>query len=160
MLSDDLGAFMELDESFKKLEGFSRFEFDPEAESYIRKYFSAQNKSVDVTGAKPVVAYKFDRMKNNVVHDFFAEISDLGLKGEDVCKEFVFVDLSEEADGKYRAFKQNFAVVSGTRRIDGGFLEYSGKLIARGSGKKGHFVLSESLNCGEFIPERSGILCE
>lgn len=160
MLSDSFLIFMETDEGLKKLEGFSEFNFNAGAQSYVRKYFSLKEKSVDITGAKPVISYKFDRMKNNIVHDFFASVSDLGLIGEDVYKNFIFVDLSEMSDGKYRAFKQGFDVVSADRRPENGFLDYSGKLIAKDSVKKGYAILNEDLKSGEFIPERSGILCD
>ena len=90
MLSDDFGAFMETKDGLKKLEGFSRLNFNSGAESYIRQYFSAQSESVDITGAKPVISYRFDRMKNNVVHDFLADISVSGLKGSDTYTDLVF----------------------------------------------------------------------
>lgn len=160
MLSDSFLVFMETDDGLEKLEGFSEFSFNAGVQSYVRKYFSLKEKTVDVTGSKPVISYKFDRMKNNIVHDFFASVSDLGLTGEDARKTFVFVDLSEFSEGKYKAFKQHFDVVSADRRPENGFLDYWGKLIARGGVKKGYVILNEDLKSGEFIPERSGILCD
>ena len=160
MLSDEFGVFMETKDGLKKLEGFSRLNFNSGAESYIRKYFSTQGESIDITGAKPVISYQFDRMKNNAVHDFLADISVSGLKGSDAYTNLVFVDLPEEADGRYKAFKQGYVVLCADTRPENGFLDYSGKLVARGSGKKGSFILNDDFKSGEFIPERSGILCE
>ncbi len=160
VLSDEFGVFMSTKDGIKRLEGFSRLNFNAGVQSYIRQYFSAKEKNVDVAGALPVISYTFDRMKNNIVHDCLAEISDLGLKGEDVLKEFIFVDLSEKTEGKYKAFLQPFTVISADRRPENGFLDYSGKLISCGNVKKGFVILDDELKSGEFIAKRGGILCD
>ena len=46
------------------------------------------------------------------------------------------------------------------RRPENGFLDYSGKLMAKGEISKGYAILNEDLKCGEFIAERGGILCD
>ena len=160
MLSDDFGAFMSTGDGIKKLEGFSGFEFGAKVQSYIRKYFSKNQSSVDITESLPEIRYTFDRMKNNIVHDLLAEVSDQGLTGNDAICELVFVDFSEFVNGKYNAVKQSFVVKCTDRRPENGFLDYSGSFIAKGNLKKGHFILNDDLKSGEFIEERGGILCD
>lgn len=160
VLSDSFGVFVKTKEGIKRLEGFSKFDFNAGGECYTRQYFSAPGKHNDVINAYPEIGYTFDRMKNNAVHDLLSEISDMGLTGKEAEKEFVFVDFTSEADGKYRAIRQRYIVKCTDRRPENGFLDYSGKLIAKGNIKKGFAVLSEDLKSGEFLEERSGILCD
>lgn len=160
ILSDSFGIFMETESGIKKLEGFSKLDFNSGAQSYIRQYFSAHNRQTDITGGVPEISYTFDRMKNNVVHDCLAEISDLGSCGRDAVKNFILVDFSKEDEGKYFAVKQSFTVKCTDKRPESGFLDYSGKLIARGTLKRGHLVLNQDSDGAEFVPERSGILCD
>ena len=142
MLSDEFGVFMNTKEGIKKLEGFSRLDFNAGAQSYIRQYFSSQDKNVDVAGTMPVISYT------------------MGLTGDEAIKEFVFVDFSDKTDGKYKAFLQTFAVICADRRPENGFLDYSGKLISNGNLKKGYVILDDELKTGKFIAKRGGILCD
>lgn len=159
MLTDDIGVFMNTSEGIKKLEGFSEFGLDSGAQSYIRKYFSEKQKSVDITESLPEISYAFDRMTENRVHNELSCIADQGLIGKDAVKEFVFVDFSKGV-GRHPALMQSFVVKSSERFGKDGFLTYSGKLIAKDKLKNGHFILNDDLKSGEFIAERGGILCD
>ena len=159
-LGDSLGVFMQTDQGLRKLEGFSRLDFNSGAEVYTRKYFSADSVQNDILSANPEIKYTFDRMKNNVVHDYLANISDLGLKGKGAVCELIFVDLSSENAGKYDALKQIFVVKATDRRPEMGFLDYSGSFVAKGGLTKGFVILDEDLISGEFTEKRGGILCD
>ena len=160
ILSEQFGVFMETESGFEKLEGFSELGFESGAQSYVRKYFSAREKAVDIAESLPVIKYKFDRLKNNAVHQEIVKITDDRLVGEDAVKCFVFVDFSDESEGMYSATKQCFAV-KGIKRDSGqGYFEYSGNLIAKKDVEKGCFVLNKDLKSGEFVSERRGILCD
>lgn len=160
VLSDSLKAFMETDKGTKLLEGFSKLDFNPGVQSYIRQYFASCCKNTDVVGASPEILYTFDRMNNNPVHDILAEIADLGLKGRDAVKNVIFADFSRKSEEGYPAIRQSFTVIGTDRRPESGFLDYSGKMIAAGEPVKGRLALSDDLKSGEFIPERGGILCD
>ena len=159
MLSDSFSVFMETDEGLKRLEGFSEFNFKAGVKCYIRKYFSAKEKTVDVTGSKPVISYKFDRMKNNAVHDFLSSLTDCT---EDISKttKVVLVDFSNETDDGYEALMQEFLVVCSDLRPENGFLDYSGQLIAMGEKVKGTALSDDGFKTVKFMPKRRGILCD
>lgn len=160
VLGDSLGVFMQTEQGLRKLEGFSKLDFNAGAEVYTRKYFSAESEQKDILSANPEIKYTFDRMKNNVVHDYLAKISDSGLSGKDAICKLVFVDLSTEIDGKYTAIMQSFVVKATDRRPENGFLDYSGSFAARGDGIHGFAILNDDLKTGEFKEKRGGILCD
>lgn len=160
MLSDDSGVFMNTKQGFKRLVGFSKFEFDSGAQSYIRQYFSGNEKSVDIAGSIPVISYVFDRMINNSVHGELAEIAEFCFAGDEAVKEFIFVDFSEDGKNRFPALKQSFAVKARGKNTQDAFLSYSGNLIGRKKPEKGYFIADEDFMSGEFISERGGILCD
>lgn len=160
VLKESLGAYMNINGSFLKMEGFSKLDSSSGVESYTRKYLSAEQKSTDITGTQEKISYTFDRMKNNCVHDVLALIADGGKTGESCNQEIVLVDFSEQQDGKFHAVKQRFAVLCKDKRPENGFLDYSGEFVANGEKIFGYVTLSDDCKTVEFTEQRRGILCD
>lgn len=160
VLSESVGAFMNISGKFKRLEGFSKLEFDAGSKSYERKYLSNSKQSVDIVSCTAKISYIFDRMRQNQVHDELVSISDFGKTGRQCIKDIVLVDFSKEKDGGFEAVLQSFAVKCDDRRPENGFLDYSGFLIATGEKSFGYAVLSQDKKSITFAEKRRGILCD
>ncbi|MBQ2897867.1 MAG: hypothetical protein IJE46_06075 [Clostridia bacterium] len=160
VLSDSFGAYMAVKNKFVKMKGFSKLDISGGAETYIRKYMGCDEKSADVTGAHTKISYTFDRMENNLVHDFLAQISDCSLSGDDAATEVVLVDFSKHTDNGFKAVLQKFAAVCLDTRPEDGFLDYTGQLVSTGGKTFGVVQSEDEFKTIEFVPERSGILCD
>lgn len=159
-LSDSLGAYMSVNDEFVKMKGFSKLNILGGGEAYIRKYFGCDEKSTDVTGAHTKILYTFDRMKNNSVHDFLAELSDCSLTGDDALFDVILVDFSKQQDDGFKAVLQKFAAVCLDKRPEDGFLDYNGQLVSTGPKTIGIAFSEDEFKTIRFVPERRGILCD
>lgn len=159
-LSDSLGAYMSVNNEFIKMKGFSTLDISGGTQAYVRKYFWRDEKNTDITGAQTKISYTFDRIKNNLVHDLLANLSDCSLTGEDALFDIVLVDFSKRQDEGFKAILQRFAAVCSDLRPEDGFLDYTGKLISTGEKIVGTVVSEDEFNKIKFVPERRGILCD
>lgn len=159
VLSDSYACYMECNNAYMKMEGFSKLDISYDQDVYIRKYAKSKWENADVTDCHTKILYKFDRMKNNAVHDFLSSLTDCT---EDISKttKVVLVDFSNETDDGYEAQVQEFLVLCSDLRPENGFLDYSGQLIATGDKVKGIASSDDGFKTVKFVPGRRGILCD
>lgn len=61
---------------FTRMQGFTEGGKSLNTASYSRRYIDEESERVTVTGYSPEIAYSFDRIKDNAIHEKIAQIHD------------------------------------------------------------------------------------
>lgn len=128
--------FMELEEKLQRMHGFTDMGQSSNSSTYDRRYVDERTERSDVTGYGKEIAYGFDEMQGDPVHEKLVEIEEDELVNEKV--NIVTVDFSRpiaEQEGKYLARKREYSVIpdAGGDNTDAythsGTFKASGKII-------------------------------
>lgn len=100
--------------------------------TYDRRYIDEKTERSDVVSYSTEIAYAFDRMTDNEVHNRIAEIHDKELVGQMV--EIVTVNFNEKgiADNSFKARKRMYSVVPDSDGDSTDAYTYSGAFKANG----------------------------
>ena len=121
------------------LEGFFRFDEKTSAEVFERRYFHEDESRADISGYSTEISYE-------VIHDSDAPAA-VKLCGEEGTVEVLAVSAREDAafPGVMCAVLREYTHLPPIASRDRGLLTSVGKLMARGEGKEGRFVLSTGI---------------
>lgn len=151
-------AFMEVSGSsgnvFKRMTGFTELSVAKNPKEYSRKYIDEDMERSAVVGYAPAISYKLDLEPGNSVHDFFAEVADKELTGEDTECVIVIADISSaDGSGSCSAVKRTFSVIPSAEGDDKDTYTLSGSLRAAGEKVFGSAVSSDGWQTLEFTAE-------
>lgn len=126
--------------TYKRMKGFTDLTKSMNPVEYTRKYIDETQETTDVTGMSPSLAFTFDRMSPDEVHEDIAGIIDGEKLGTEAVRSIVIVDLFQPAlsdDTECVAVKRDFSIIPDSS--DGGTdaLVYSGTFRANGNMIKG-----------------------
>ena len=130
----DIVNFMGLDinaTTFQRMKGFTDNGKSMNSTTYDRRYVDEKTERSDTIAYATAIAYSFDRMYGNVVHNIITKIHDDELTGEIV--PIVTVNFNEPVEGGYKA---KFRLWSVAPESDGDSTDaytYSGSFKANGS---------------------------
>jgi len=116
---------------FQRMKGFTDGGKSLNSTTYDRRYIDEKTERSDVTSYATSIAYAFDRMYGNGVHNIISKIHDNELTGEIV--PIVTVNFNEPVEGGYKA---KFRLWSVAPESDGDSTDaytYSGTFKANGS---------------------------
>ncbi len=130
-------AFMQVGEGenkvFQRMTGFTELAVSKNPKEYSRKYIDEDMERSSVVGYAPAMSYKFDVDSGNSVHQFFTNVADKELLGEDTECLIAIVDISETADdGSCRAIMRKFSAIPSSEGDDKDTYTCSGSLKAAG----------------------------
>ena len=80
----DIVNFMKVDEEYKRMQGFTEGGKSMNSTTYDRRYIDEKTERSTVTGYSTEIAYSFDRIVGNAIHERIAQIHDNELAGETV----------------------------------------------------------------------------
>ncbi len=78
----DIVNFMRINEEFKRMQGFTEGGKSLNSTTYDRRYIDEKTERSTVTGYSTEIAYSFDRIFDNEIHEKLANIHDNELVGE------------------------------------------------------------------------------
>lgn len=130
----DIVNFMKVgsETTYSRMTGFTDGGKTLNAETYERRYIDEKTKRKDVTGYATEIAYGFDRMTDNTLHDDIAKIHDGELTGE--TREIVTVNFNEAGTttGTFKARKRTYAVIPDGDGDGTDAYQYTGTFAAQG----------------------------
>lgn len=128
----DIVNFMKVNENFSRMTGFTDAGKSMNASTYDRRYVDEKIERSDVIAYAPEIAYGFDRMIGNEVHEAIVKIHNGELVGQTV--EIVTVNFNEEgATGKsFKARKRTYSVIPDAEGDSTDAYTYSGTFRASG----------------------------
>lgn len=121
----DIVAFMKVDSSFIRMQGFTDLGKTSNAKTYSRQYVDEDFEREDTTGYSQEIAYGFDRIVDNDVHDIIANIHDQELKGSTV--EILSVDFNKKTGSSYEAKLRTYSVIPDAEGDGTDAYTYSGR---------------------------------
>lgn len=80
----DIVNFMKVDDGYKRMQGFTEGGKSLNSTTYDRRYIDEKTERSTVTGYSTEIAYSFDRIVGNAIHEKIAKIHDDELVGESV----------------------------------------------------------------------------
>lgn len=80
----DIVNFMKIDEGYVRMQGFTEGGKSLNSSTYDRRYIDEKTERSTVTGYSTEIAYNFDRIVGNKIHEKIAQIHDDELVGETV----------------------------------------------------------------------------
>ena len=89
----DIVNFMKVEDSYIRMQGFTDGGKSLNSKTYSRQYIDEDFEREDVVGYSPEIAYAFDRIIDNKVHDLIANVHDNELVGQTV--EILTVNFNE-----------------------------------------------------------------
>lgn len=107
VLRADVVSFMEVEDKYYRMKGFTDLPTSKETEEYSRKYVDEKSERTAVTGMTSTTDFTLDRYKDNPVHDRIQEVFDKEQLADDATTNIVVVDFSKPIEGqkgKYYAF--------------------------------------------------------
>ena len=121
----------------KRMTGFTDGGRSLNSTTYDRRYIDEKTERSDVVSYSTEIAYAFDRMTDNSVHDRIAEIHDKEMVGQTV--EIVTVNFNEKGttDGTFKARKRVYSVVPDSDGDNTDAYTYSGAFKANGDQVEG-----------------------
>lgn len=149
----DIVSFMKIEENYIRMQGFTNLGKTANSKTYSRQYVDEDFEREDVTGYSPEIAYGFDRIIDNKVHDKMAEIHDEELKGETV--EILTVDFNKESGNGYKARLRTHSVIPDGDGDGTDAYTYSGKFKKSSIYTKGIATVSEDGLTANFTPDNT-----
>ena len=80
----DIVNFMKVDDGYKRMQGFTEGGKSLNSTTYDRRYIDEKTERSTVTGYSTEIAYSFERIVGNAIHEKIAKIHDDELVGESV----------------------------------------------------------------------------
>lgn len=121
--------------TFTRMQGFTDEGTSMNATTYSRRYVDERQEREDVTGYGTAIAYTFDRIKNNVVHEKICKIHEEELVGQSV--EILSVNIIDNT-----AKLRTYSVIPDAMGDGTDAYQYSGNFRAQGEIKKGTATIS------------------
>ena len=144
----DIVNFMEIMEEdtpkLIRMQGFTEGGKSANSTTYDRRYIDERTERSDVTGYSPEIAYSFDRIQDNPIHDKICEITDDELVGEQVTIVTVNFNKKSSTGSAYEARKRVYSVIPDTDGDNTDAYTYSGTFHAAGDIIKGTATVSEN----------------
>lgn len=131
----DIVNFMKVDDGYTRMQGFTDGGKSLNSSTYDRRYIDEKTERSDVTGYSPEIAYAFDRIVDNVIHDKIATIHDEEQVGETV--EILTVNLNKKTGDSYEAKSRTYSVIPDADGDSTDAYTYSGTFHAAGEITKG-----------------------
>lgn len=132
---DELGSTV----TYHRMRGFTEASPSSGAVEYNRQYIDESTETTDVIGYSRSVAYAFDRIKGDKVHDDIIKIADNEATWENAVREIIILDMSTEQSGKVDGRIRKYAVVTDGHGQGTEVLQYSGTFKSKGEEKKEKF---------------------
>ena len=128
----DIVNFMKVEETFNRMQGFTDAGKSMNSSTYDRRYVDEKIERSDVIAYAPEIAYSFDRMVGNAVHEKIVAIHNGELVGQTV--EIVTVNFNEagETEGSFKARKRTYSVIPDSEGNSTDAYTYSGAFRASG----------------------------
>ena len=128
----DIVNFMKVEEIFNRMQGFTDAGKSMNSSTYDRRYVDEKIERSDVIAYAPEIAYSFDRMVGNAVHEKIVAIHNGELVGQTV--EIVTVNFNEagETEGSFKARKRTYSVIPDSEGNSTDAYTYSGAFRASG----------------------------
>ena len=117
--------------TFQRMKGFTDNGKSMNSTTYDRRYVDEKTERSDVIAYATAIAYAFDRMVGNAVHDLLAKITDDELVGQFV--PIVTVNFNEPVDGGYKAKFRLWSVAPDSSGDSTDAYTYGGEFKAKGS---------------------------
>ncbi len=138
--------------TYNRMTGFTDGGKSLNSTTYDRRYIDEKTERSDVVSYSTEIAYAFDRMTDNAVHDRIAEIHDKELVGQTV--EIVTVNFNEKGttDGSFKARKRVYSVVPDSDGDSTDAYTYSGSFKANGDIVEGTVTTTDEWNSCSFTP--------
>lgn len=154
----DIVNFMKATEeatTYDRMTGFTDGSRSLNSTTYDRRYIDEKAERSDVVSYSTEIAYAFDRMVDNNVHDRIAEIHDKELVGQTV--EIVTVNFNEKgtATDTFKARKRKFSVVPDSDGDSTDAYTYSGSFKANGDIVEGTVTSTDDWSTCTFTPSNS-----
>ena len=130
----DIVNFMGLDLNatiFQRMKGFTDNGKSMNPTTYDRRYVDEKNERSDVVSYATEIAYGFDRMVGNAVHDVISRVHDEELVGFNI--PIVTVNFNEPVEGGYKAKYRTWNVQPDSNGDSTDAYTYSGAFKANGS---------------------------
>ena len=123
--------------------------------TYDRRYIDEKTERSDVVSYSPEIAYSFDRMTDNPVHDRIAEIHDKELVGQVV--DIVTVNFNERGteENSFKARNRMYSVVPDSDGDSTDAYTYSGSFKANGDIIEGTVTTTDEWATCTFTPSNS-----
>lgn len=121
--------------TYTRMQGFTDMTKNANAKEYSRQYVDEPTERVDVTGYAPSIAYTFDRIKGNTVHDDIISITDGEKIGAEAIRSIILVDLTTATTGEtptYTGIKRDYSVIPSSEGGGNDSYTYSGDFKANG----------------------------
>lgn len=128
----DIVNFMKILDKFNRMTGFTDAGKSMNASTYDRRYVDEKIERSDVIAYAPEIAYGFDRMVGNEVHEAIVKIHNGELVGQTV--EIVTVNFNEEGttEKSFKARKRTYSVIPDAEGDSTDAYTYSGTFRASG----------------------------
>ncbi len=151
-------AFMQVGDGeaavYKRMTGFTELAVSKNPKEYSRKYIDEDMERSSVVGYAPAMSYKFDVDPANSVHQFFINVADRELLGEDTECLIVIADISEPGeDGSCRAIMRKFSAIPSGEGDDKDTYTCSGSLKAAGEKVFGRAQSADGWKTITFVEE-------
>lgn len=146
VLRADVVSFMEVEENYYRMKGFTDLPTSKETEEYSRKYVDEKSERTAVTGMTSTTDFTLDRYKDNPVHDRIQEVFDKEQLADDATVNIVVVDFAkpiEGQEGKFYAIKRNHTIVPDSAGDGTDAYQYSGSFKANGPSIEGYAELGD-----------------
>ena len=123
---------MKVNENFSRMTGFTDAGKSMNASTYDRRYVDEKIERSDVIAYAPEIAYGFDRMVGNEVHEAIVKIHNGELVGQTV--EIVTVNFNEKgtSENSFKARKRTYSVIPDAEGDSTDAYTYSGTFRASG----------------------------
>lgn len=150
----DIVNFMkdEEKETFNRMTGFTDGGRSLNSTTYDRRYIDEKTERSDVVSYSTEIAYAFDRMTGNAVHDRISKIHDKELVGQIV--EILTVNFNEKGstDVSFKARKRLYSVVPDSDGDSTDAYTYSGSFKANGDQIEGTATSTDGWTTCTFTP--------
>lgn len=137
---------------FNRMTGFTDAGRSLNSTTYDRRYVDEKTERSDVVSYSTEIAYAFDRIIDNDVHEQIAEIHDKELVGQ--TKEIVTVNFNENGTmtGSFKAKKRVYSVVPDSDGDSTDAYTYSGAFKANGDIVEGTVISDDEWQTCTFSP--------
>ena len=132
----DKVAFMEAEDKFYRMKGFTSLGKAFNAQEHTRRYIDETRDRTDVVGISVSMGFAFEQVKGDPIAEALAEIIDKEKLGAQAVVSIVMVDFTKPITGQtgaYAAQKRNFAVIPANAGDDSGVYTYSGDFKTAGN---------------------------
>jgi len=133
---------------FTRMQGFTEGGKSLNSTTYSRRYIDEKGERNTVTGYSTEIAYNFDRIVDNTIHDKIAEVHDKELVGQVV--QILSVDLKTN-----EAHLRDYSVIPDADGDGTDAYQYSGTFHADGDITEGTAVVSADGLTATFTPTAS-----